>query len=724
MEVKKEVFKKSISNFFLKFIRFLTLFFLILMFCISSVFFYFYKLWEKDKRNIYYEIKSLNGAIRTYNKKYFKVLQISIYDRNNKIISSLKKNEYNFVQLNYFPTFLIDLILLKEDREFFIHKGYNLKRIISSIFINISKGQIIYGGSTITQQISKLIFTDRKKTLKRKIYELFTSYYIESVLSKEEILEIYLNIVYLGFGRFGFQSASLFYFNKNVWELNFSEALMLVSILSSPENYSPIRNIDIAKKKYKILLDLCVKNNFIKKEDSELLFEEFWNKFNINKALRDINIVNYDYAPWVTNLVLKEIDKLFGLDNAYLNNFNIYTTFDLNCLISLNKTINEFFSEDGIFSQKLNKEDFDNIEISLLSMDPETFEIIAIAGGKRYSEINQYNRSIYSIRQTGSAFKPLLYLYGFIKKLLNPISIFEDKQYKFTLNNNIIWEPKNYENFYYGNVPLYFAIKKSINSVAAKFITEIDINDFIIFLKNIFGHIRDDFDNRFKPYASMALGSIEMSLLELISAYSTFANSGIKVNPYFIKRVESTGEIIYEVKKLEKEKVYEKKYADMILYLLKFPLDRGGTAYNSKVLSKFFYQTFGKTGTTNDGKDSWFIGITGKLVTGVWIGYEKGLGSYFLTGGGFAARFYFEYIKNIYQFYLKYYDFLESDLLFRYININKLNIYLEGEEKVLLPFDKENYPYDMIEKALIKDNENIENIIKEEFLDEVKKKNN
>ncbi|MCX8059445.1 MAG: transglycosylase domain-containing protein [Spirochaetes bacterium] len=704
---------KSYKTLF--FIKLLLLSLFLSLVILLSIFLYFYKTWQKDKFDIYYQIKSLNGAIRTYDKKYFRVLEINIYDRNNRLISNLKKNQYNYVQLNYYPSFLIDIILIKEDKEFFLHKGYDLKRIIVSFFKNILEGKILYGGSTITQQISKLLFTDRRKTIKRKIYELFTSYYIENVLSKEDILEIYLNIVYLGFGRYGFESGSLFYFNKHVWELNFSESLLLVSIISSPEYFSPIRNLDLSKKKYKTLLRKCVENNLIDKDKEERIFEEFWAQFNINKVFRDINIIDYDYAPWVTDLVIKEIDKMFTLEEAYLNNFNIYTTFDLNCILSLNKSFSKFFNDKRLFFEKMDSNDFNNIEIAVISINPETFEIVSICGGKRYSEINQYNRAIFSLRQPGSSFKPLFFLYCFLKKILTTITILEDKEYSFKLDSNIIWEPKNYGDKYYGNVPIYFAIKKSINSIPAKIATEIDLNDFLNFIKIIFGHVRNDFEKRFKPYPSIVLGSIEMSLLELVVSYATIASGGFKIKPYFIKKIESFGEVIYEVKKVEKEKIIDKRYADMILYLLKFPLEKGGTAYNARNLANFFYQTFGKTGTTNDGRDSWFIGVTGNLVTGVWVGYEKGGGNTYLTGGEYAARLYFEYIKNVYQFFLKYYDFLDSDLVFKYIDLNKINFFLDESDKVLIPFDRDNYPYNILEKIVTDDNVNLESLLKSEF---------
>ena len=695
-------------------VLFLILIFIIFLILFLSIFiFSFYKVWEKDKTYIYYEIKSLSSNIRTFDKKYFKVFEINIYDKNDKLIANIKKNQYIYVEFNKYPVFLIDLLLLKEDRDFFNHKGFNIKRIIGSLFNNLKNRAILYGGSTITQQVSKLLFTDRKKTIKRKIYELFTSYFIENVLTKEEILEIYLNIIYLGFGRYGFESASIFYFNKHVYELNFAEALMLVSIISAPKRYSPLKNIEVAKEKYNDLLRKCLKAGLISKEKFEEKYKDFWEKYNFNKNFREINFINNEISPWITDLVLSEIDKNYGLENAFLNNFNVYTTFDLNAIYALNNALNIFLNNNQLFGERLKKEDLNNIEIALISVDAENSQIIAICGGKKYSSLNQFNRAFYSLRQTGSLFKPLLFLFGFYKKLITPITIYEDKEYTFNIGENIIWEPKNFNNKYYGKVPIYFAIKKSLNSVAAKLAMEIDLNEFIEFLRNIFGDIRGDFDNRFKPYPSIVLGSIEMSLIEVSTAYLIVANGGYKINPYFIKKIESFGKIIFNSEKnreerkirFDKFKLFDSKYSDLILYLLKFPLEKGGTAYNARLNTNFFYQTFGKTGTTNNGRDSWFAGITGKLVTVVWVGYDKGGGSQFLTGGSYAANLYFEYIKNIYQFYLKYYDFKDSDLVFKSINLNNIGIFLEDENNVVtLPFDRENYPYDILEKSNYFDN--------------------
>jgi len=226
----------------------------------------------------------------------------------------------------------------------------------------------------------------------------------------------------------------------------------------------------------------------------------------------------------------------------------------------------------------------------------------------------------------------------------------------------------------------------------------INLDGFVGFLGNIFKKVTPDILKRIRPYPSLALGSVEMSPLEMAAGYSTFANGGYSVKPYYLKEIVSGSTIVYEHQDEERTSVFDEKYGKMIMSLLQFPLTEGGTGYYAKLQNNFYYPSFGKTGTTNDGRDSWFMSITGNTVTSVWIGFDQGEGNSLLTGGTYSARLYYSYIKKIYQFYLHDYSLSDEGLISKFVDFSLLNINVPENPQVQLLYDRDNYPYDFFEK--------------------------
>lgn len=699
------------------------LFIIIITFILSIiiVFSIYYIQWNRDKKEIYYKVKSLNGTIKNRNFKFFKPFSIKIYDRNNKLISEIFNKKQSYVEIEKFPPFIIDLVLLKEDKNFFKHKGIDVKRLIKAILIDILYLKPLYGGSTITQQVSKLLFFNLHKTIKRKIFEIFTSFYIEKILTKKEILEIYLNIVNLGFGRYGFNSASLFYFGKNVWELDFKEGVMLVSILSAPEKYSPLKDVEKTKVKYKMILNFAVKSGLIEQSQVDKIFYDFFKNYNFSEVFNKEYIYDTNRSNWIMRLVINYIKKIYSLQKAFIGNYQVYTTFDLNIQQIANTVINNYFKLLYRYKGEKYREDINKLEIAYIVVNPKNGEIISMIGGRRFSPLNEFNRAIKSKRQIGSIIKPFLYSYAIKENKISPLTMIEDAPIQINLNGKI-WSPKNYGNKYYGLVPVYKALQKSLNSVSVRISKMIDLNGFIKYFSKFFGDKSGDITKRLKPYPSIVLGSFEFSPIELAQAYSVFANGGYSIKPFFIKKIVSGNNVIYDNEtvyegyknidykynnlknnniknnNMKNEKngknVIKNELAKIIVNLLSFPLKEGGTAYRAKINNNYIYPIYGKTGTTNNYKDSWFAGFTKNIVSICWIGYERGTGKLKLTGGGYAADLSIKIMKKIYPLFPGDIDFKGKNI--KFVRICKITQKLANKNcpSVTILLDVHDIPYE------------------------------
>lgn len=649
--------KYLILIFFIFFFSFLILF--VFTGCSSDIAELILKVTGK-KENIYLRIKNFENQIHQGGRGFTSPHYITIYDRNKIILAKFYDRDFEYISIKQIPPYLVDLLLIKEDFTFFTHKGIVPRRIAVSILKNIKYKKNAFGASTITQQVSKLLFTDQKKTLTRKIKEIITAFYLEKILNKEEILEIYLNIAYFGYGRFGVAKASEFYFNKRVEYLNFAESAMLISIISSPERFSPLKNKEITKSKLSYLMQRAFKVGYIDESIANYVKNEFIERYDFSKLGTKSYLDIENKAPWVKNYVFNFLEQYYGLNRAFEYDFEVYTTIDINAQFALQQAANKYINE--IIPAKINNlEDEEKLEIASVSLNPMTGEIISFIGGKKYSPLNEFNRAFYSRRQVGSTFKPFIYLYAFINSIISPLSIFEDKQLKIELENQI-WEPKNYGNQYSGNVFIFEAIKKSLNSVVIQVSQNIDLTNFVNWFKeSIALYIDKKTKENVKPYLSIGLGTFEFSPLEIATMYIPLASNGNAIKPYLIEKIVSHQELIYSNIKEETYNSIEPKYTKELIWTLGMTSQKGGTSYLAKTESNFTYPVYSKTGTTNNGRDSWFVGFSKGLLTVVWTGYDVNNGTVQLTGGGYSAYLYYLYTQKIFPFFAEDYNFNDSD---------------------------------------------------------------
>lgn len=612
------------------------------------------------KENVYFRVKSFENQIHQGGRGFASPHSITIFDRNRVILTKIYDKDFEYVSIEQIPAYLVDLLLIKEDFTFFTHKGIVPRRILVSILKNIRYKRNAFGGSTLTQQVSKLLFTDQKKTITRKFKEIITAFYLEKILTKEEILEIYLNIAYFGYGKYGVSKASEFYFNKKIEQINFSEAAMLISIISSPERFSPLKNKETTKSKISYLMSRCLKVGYISEKAAQYVKTTFIDNYDFTKLGVKSYLDIENKAPWVKNYVLGYIEQNYGLSKAFELDLEIYTTIDVNAQFALQESANKYITE--IIPSKISDiEDEGKLEISSISISPETGEILAFIGGKKQSPLNEYNRVFFSKRQVGSIFKPFLYLYAFINSTITPLSKLEDKPLKLELEKQI-WEPKNYGNQYFGNVFIFEALKKSLNSIMIQVSQQIDLNKFVDwFNENIALYVDKKTKEAVKPYLSIGLGTFEFSALDIATMYTPIASLGNIRKPYLIEKIISHQDVVYSNIKEETYNSIESKYTKELIWLLSLTSQKGGTSFSAKTETNFSYPVYSKTGTTNNGRDSWFVGFNKGLLTVVWTGYDLNDGKTPLTGGGFSAYLYYIYTQKIYPFFSEDYNFMDSD---------------------------------------------------------------
>ena len=518
-----------------------------------------------------------------------------LYDNNNELIF----NNYSWLELDDISPYLIDATLSIEDKHFYKHIGFDYLRIGKAIIKNISSKSLSEGASTITQQYARNLYLNYDKTWKRKIDEALLAFELETHYTKDEILEGYLNTINYG-GVFGIENASKYYFNKSASELDLAEAAMLAGIPQSPSNNSPLVNEEVAKNRQEIVLSLMHKNNKI-------------NNSEYNSALNEkLNYIGKDNDNMTSgklyfkDAVLSELKNIPGIPDSILTTggIKIYTTLDKVAQAELENNIN-------------NKK-WGELQVSSILMNPNDGGILALVGGTDYNK-SQFNRAISAKRQVGSTMKPFLY-YTALENGFTSASSFISEKTTFSFSNNKTYTPKNY-NDKYANGPLSMgaAIAYSDNIYAVKthlFLGE----DKLVSISNRMG-----ISNNLEAVPSLALGTEEISLLEMVNSYATFANMGNKVEGHFISRIEdSKGNILYEFKE-EKNNILNESLVYILNEMLTYTYDKDFIDYNYPTLISLLPQITNKysikSGTTNT--DMWIIGYNKNAVLGVWTGYDN-----------------------------------------------------------------------------------------------------
>lgn len=540
-------------------------------------------------------------------------LQTTIYSLNNELVAKFAEEKRELISLSDVPANLINGIIATEDTQFYHHRGINLKGILRAFISNIKSGRISQGGSTITQQLAKNIFLTQERTYRRKIQEILLAILIERELTKEEILERYLNKIYFGHGIYGVQAASLFYFDKPVKDLSLDECALLAGLPCSPGRYSPLINPLASLERQSLVLKRMEEVGFITLSLSEAAKISMANKikrFSSKKIFAKAN-TTINKAPYFTEYIRQELEQEYGGNAIYRGGLKVYTTLDLKMQraaeIALGNALEGLNRGKAANSPK--------IEGALVAIEPKTGYIKAMVGGSGFTSLNQMNRAIYAHRQPGSSFKPFIYAAA-IENGLPPNTFLQDEPVSYTGANGEIWEPSNYEDKYYGKVTLRTALEHSINIATIKLLEQVGPRRVIALAH------RMGIKGRLAADLSLALGVSEVTPLEMTAAYTAFANQGVKTSPIAIRYIKNYTDNLLEEKTIQTQSVISPQVAYLMTNLMEGVVT-SGTARDA-VGNRLGREVAGKTGTTNDYVDAWFIGFTPELVATVWIGYDKG----------------------------------------------------------------------------------------------------
>ncbi len=542
---------------------------------------------------------------------YAKIIKkIDIKKENNYYMYDNNEELFNisddWVKLDDISEYLINATISIEDKNFYNHIGFDYLRIIKALGVNIKNGGNVQGASTISQQYSKNLFLNFDKTWERKLNEAWITIQIESHYTKDEILEGYLNTINYG-GVFGIENASYYYFNKSSKNLDLAEASMLAGIPKSPSNYSPLTNIENAKRRQKTILNTMVNNGYISKEQAEEAYNTSLEYYGKGKENESSTLMYYQDA------VMDELKTIKSIPSSTLETggLKIYTNLDLETQLNLEDNIKNYFKKD------------EEIQISSVMMNPNNGEIVALVGGRDYRK-SQYNRAITASRQVGSTLKPFLY-YSALENGFTASTTFNSSETTFVFSNDEKYSPKNYAEIY-GNkdISMAAALAYSDNIYAVKTHLFLGEDNLINILNRV------GINSKLSAIPSLALGTASINMVNMVKAYSVLANSGYKVTPHLINRVEdSKGNVLYEFKD-EKEAILNESITYIVNEMLNNCYNANFIDYNYptciNIASKLTNKYAIKTGTTDT--DNLVFGYNGNMVLGIWAGYDDNKDTY------------------------------------------------------------------------------------------------
>lgn len=521
-----------------------------------------------------------------------------LYDSDSKLVS---QTDDEWISLDKISKNLIDATISTEDKYFYKHIGFDYLRIARAFVTNIINGNKAEGASTITQQYARNLFLNFDKTWERKLDEALLAAELEVHYTKDEILEGYLNTINYG-GVFGIEEASKYYFGKSSSNLSLAEASMLAGIPQSPNNYSPSKNFELAKERQRIVLKLMLDNKKISEEEYN---EALNTELNIIGKKDDSGYVSINYFR---DAVLEELNSITSIPSSVIETggLRIYTTLSSSAQSSLEKAVYSYINDDT------------EIETAAIMIDPNTGGVLALIGGNDYAK-SQYNRATKAKRQVGSTMKPLLY-YSALESGFTVSSSFTSEKTTFTFAGGQNYSPKNYNDKYAeGPISMAAAVAYSDNIYAVKTHLFLGENNLVNIAK------RMGVTSNLNEVPSLALGTSEISLLEMTSAYACFASLGYKTNPHFIKRVEdSKGNVLYENKE-EKELLLNSSLTYILNEMLTSTYNKNFINYNYptliSLLPSITHKYAIKSGTTDT--DLLIMGYNSNVVLGVWNGYDN-----------------------------------------------------------------------------------------------------
>lgn len=544
-----------------------------------------------------------------------------IYDVNGNEIANIHATENRVpVKLAQIPKDLQNAFVAVEDARFYEHAGIDPRGILRALWANISDGSVAEGGSTITQQLAKNAYLTQERTLRRKVQEMFLALQLEREYTKQEILEFYLNQIYFGQGAYGVQAAARTYFGKDVSELNLNECAMLAGIPKSPNYYSPFNNLAAAQARKAIVLEQMSKYHYINESTArELKKAEL--KLVQPKPLGGVTVASY-FIDYVTQTLIER----YGADAVYKEGLKIYTTLDMD----MQRAAEAAMRDLPLYDQKVNG--IEQPQGALVAIDPHTGQIKAMVGGRG---TDQFNRATMAERQPGSAFKPFVFVAALENKF-SPATVIEDSPVKIG-----DWEPENYNRTFNGRVTLRTVAEHSLNVPTVKIAQKLGMDKPIYYAQEmgISTFVLDGPQN--DRNLATALGGMTRGVtpLELTSAYGTFANQGVHVEPVAILKVlDRNGKVLEQAKPQQRSVISETSAAELT-DMLQGVVSRGtGTGAN------IGRPAAGKTGTTSDYLDAWFVGYTPDLVAGVWVGCDDNTDLGGMTGGNLPATIWHDFM--------------------------------------------------------------------------------
>ena len=521
-----------------------------------------------------------------------------LYDSDKNLIFD---DSEDWISLDKISPHLVNATIYTEDKYYYKHLGFDYLRILKAVLKNIQSRSLKEGASTITQQYARNLFLNYDKTWSRKIDEAMLAAELEAHYTKEQILEGYLNTINYG-GVYGIENASWYYFGHSASELNLAEASMLAGIPQSPSNYSPLIHEDRAKSRQKVVLSSMVRNGIITQEEMEQAYQyplSYIGKSNQSKL---------ENVLYFRDAVLEELENIPTIPNSLLSTggLRVYTTLDVKAQEALEKAVTNNMTEES------------NLQVAGMMMNPNNGGVLAMIGGTDYSK-SQFNRAISAKRQVGSTMKPILY-YSALENGFTAASCFTSEKTTFNFSNHQTYTPNNYNDTYAnGSITMGAAISYSDNIYAVKTHLFLGENNLINTSKRL------GIESNLQAIPSLALGTGEISMIEMVEAYSTFANMGYKVESHFIERVEdSSGNVLYEYKNYE-EAILNQNLTFILNEMLTYTYDSAFISYNYptviSLLPKISNKYAIKTGTTDT--DVWITGYNKNAVLSIWNGYDN-----------------------------------------------------------------------------------------------------
>lgn len=539
-----------------------------------------------------------------------------IYDINGKPLASIHDEaNRDVVPLDQISPNLKRAVLAIEDSNFFTHKGINPGGIARALIVNLEKGRTVEGGSTMTMQLVKNLFLSPQSKFSRKVAEAVMSIRLEQILNKDQILQLYLNQIYLGHNLYGVETASRSYFNKSANNLNLSEAAMLAGLISAPEEYSPFVNYKLAKDRQEIVLNRMKELKWITPAQETAARGQ---KIKLGK----ITSFGGSQVPYVTQAVVQELTRRFGRDAVVKGGMRVQTTIDLKMQRIAEETVKAWHERlyyQGLFYDR------DEGQIALAAVDPRTHFVKAMVGGVDY-EKSQFNRAIQARRQPGSSFKPFIYYAAFASGKYGPDSVVYDSPVGYRDGDGYYY-PQNYGGGFSGAVSIRRALEVSLNIPAVKLGQEVGLNK-VIEICRVLG-IRSPME----PVVSLPLGAVDLTPLEMAGAFATFANNGWHSDTTFIVQVtDSSGNVLLD--NTPKPKLVLNSWAAASVNSALQGVITSGTARAAQLGRP----AAGKTGTTSSERDIWFVGYVPQLSVAVWMGNDNYRPmSYGATGGTIVA---------------------------------------------------------------------------------------